>query len=102
MPDQELNLDLLVRHPAPFTTESLLGYILRLTEENGYRTPYVLLHMIGRERFRDPRLPLRELARIAHRELSELQAIAYSSIDDESRRRLRLAGHSLPHFDLNI
>ena len=102
MPDQELNLDLLVRHPAPFPTESLLGYILRLTEENGYRTPYVLLHMIGRERFRDPRLPLRELARIAHRELSELQAIAYSCIDDESRRRFRLLGHALPAFELKL
>ena len=102
MPDQELNLGLLVRHPAPFPTESLLGYILRLTQENGYRTPYVLLHMIGRERFRDPRLPLRELARIAHRELSELQAIAYSCIDDESRRRFRLLGHALPAFELKL
>jgi hypothetical protein len=38
-PDQELNLDLLVRHPAPFPTESLLCYILHLTQENGYPTP---------------------------------------------------------------
>jgi TniQ len=102
MPEAPLEADGLVRHPRPYSTESLFGYVLRLSEENGYRTPYVLLHLIGRERFRDPRFPLRELARIAHRELSELQAIAYSCIDEESRRRFRLLGHALPAFELKL
>ncbi len=92
----------LVRHPPPYPTESLFGYVLRLTEENGYRTPYVLLRMIGRERLRDPRLPLREIARIAHRDLSELKPIAYSCVEVGSRRRFRLLGHALPAFELRL
>ena len=38
---------LLVRHPRPFQTESLFGYILRLSEENGFVTPWSLFRFAG-------------------------------------------------------
>jgi hypothetical protein len=86
MPDQELDLDVLVRHPAPFPTESLFGYILRLAEENGYRTPHNILALIGNRdyTFGSRRIPLLNLARVAHRQLCELERIAYFS--DPSQR----------------
>jgi hypothetical protein len=31
-----VNMPLLVRHPVPYPTESLLGYVLRVSEGNGY------------------------------------------------------------------
>src|SRR5208283_4872180 len=43
LPGVAMTIPLLVRHPAPFPTESLFGYILRLSEENGYTTPWSLL-----------------------------------------------------------
>jgi hypothetical protein len=100
MPEAPLEADGLVRHRRPYPTESLFGYVLRLSEENGCRTPHVLLGMVGRKDFRGPALPLRKLARIAHREVSELQAIAY--IDDGVRDRFRLLGHALPAFELRV
>lgn len=101
MPEASLEADGLVRHPRPYPRESLFGYVLRLSEENGYQTPTTLLHMIGQRSFDGPRLPLRELARTAHREVSELEVVAYSDIDDE-RRRFRLLGHVLPAFELKL
>ena len=47
MPEAPLETDGLVRHPRPHPTESLFGYILRLTEENGYPTPFSILSLIG-------------------------------------------------------
>lgn len=38
---------LLVRHPDPKATESLLGYILRLTETNGYSSPWSIYQFAG-------------------------------------------------------
>ena len=35
----------LVRHPAPYPTESLPGYVLRLSELNGYPSPRSLYRM---------------------------------------------------------
>ena len=42
-----MNAKLLVRHPAQFPTESVLGYVLRLSEENGYQSPWGIYHLSG-------------------------------------------------------
>ena len=57
---------LLVRHPAPFPTESLLGYILRLTEVNGYTTPWslFLLAQIRQHEARSTGMKVAKLARV--------------------------------------
>ena len=99
MPEGSLAADGLVRHPRPYPTESLFGYILRLAEENGYPTPYGVLALIGfgKSRFECRRLPLRELARVAHRELHELERIAYYCSDP---RRYLVLGYPVAPHDL--
>ncbi len=47
MPEAPLQADGLVRHPRPYPTESLFGYVLRLAEENGYRRPFSVLALMG-------------------------------------------------------
>jgi hypothetical protein len=90
MPEVPLQADGLVRHPPPNPTESLFGYVLRLAEENGYRSPYSVLVLmgVGKHQLRNLRLPLRELARIAHRELCDLERIAYQYSDPPHYRIL--------------
>jgi hypothetical protein len=87
MPDQELNLDLLVRHPAPFPTESLLGYILRLTQENGYSTPWGVLKLARMSQHDFERLGLKvaKLARVVGRSAAELDRLAYSPPEGHPR-----------------
>jgi hypothetical protein len=42
-----MNATLLVRHPKRNQTESILGYLLRLSEQNGYSSPSKLLQLAG-------------------------------------------------------
>jgi hypothetical protein len=88
-----------VRHPRPHPTESLFGYILRLAEENGYPTPQRILALIGNRDyfFGSRRIPLPKLARVAHRELSELERIAYCFSDSIQKYVL---GHPVTWRDL--
>ncbi len=37
----------LLRTPSPFIDECLMGYILRLTQENGYGTPSWIFELAG-------------------------------------------------------
>jgi hypothetical protein len=99
MPEAPLQADGLVRHPRPYPTESLFFYILRLAEENGYPTPSSILALIGigKHKLRSRRLPLQELARVAHRELGELERIAYHCGDP---RQYRLLGQPVAPHDL--
>jgi len=99
MPEAPFQADGLVRHPRPYPTESLFGYILRLAEENGYRTLSRILALLGNAKcqLQTRRLPLRELARIAHRDLCELERISY---DASGPRQYRILGHSVALYEL--
>lgn len=72
-------MSLLVRTPAPKATESLLGYVLRVSESNGYSTPTHLFALAGLGRGQDqiPGFPYEKLAKIVGRAPEELHAIAY-------------------------
>ncbi len=78
---------LLVRHPAPFPTESLLGYILRLSEENGYTTPWslLLLAQIRQHEAQSSGMKVAKLAQICNRPQNELQSISYRWPGDRPR-----------------
>lgn len=70
-----------IRHPAPNPTESLLGYVLRVSEGNGYSSPwsiYCLAGMKSNER-RASRVELEKLAKITNWPQEWLDAIAYSA-----------------------
>lgn len=90
---------MLVRTPAHRSTESLLGYVLRLSETNGYDTPWhVLSHAgIGQGVMLTAGFPVDCLAKVLGRTAEDLAGIAYSTVDAEGRREFRLLGHSLGH-----
>lgn len=86
---------LLVRTPAPFATESMYGYLLRLSAENGYTLGQFLRHVGKRTLNCGPQLPTSTIADVlgAHRE--ELSSIAYG---DGNTPKPKLLGKGVrPH-----
>lgn len=100
MPEAPLEADGLVCHPRPYSTESLFGYVLRLAEENGYPTSHSIRALVGYRdsQFRSRRIPLLKLARVAHRDLCELERIAFY-FSDQSRHYVVL-GHPVSWCEL--
>ncbi len=84
-------------HPPPFPTESLRGYVLRLSEENGYVTPWALLNLLGMK-YSNGALSIDVLARITNRPICELRRIDTSQGSDHSR----LLGQSVPPVYLRL
>lgn len=83
-------MPLLVRTPAPFTNESLLGYVLRISEENGYDTPWYVFQLadINQGEMRSPNLSVRKLAAILSRNADELEPLSYATQEDVSSYKL--------------
>jgi len=78
-------------------TESLFGYILRVSETNGYDTPRHILNYAGYERgsMRSAIFLVDKLAEILGCNVSELEAIAYYIIDENGKRTFRIRNHNL-------
>src|SRR5208283_79876 len=93
----------LVRHPAPFLTESLFGYILRLSEENGYSTPWslLLLAQIRQHEARSTGIQVAKLAQVSNRPQAELESTSYRWPGDRPRS-CRLLGHLLTPWELAV
>lgn len=93
----------LVCHPAPFSTESFLGYILRLSQLNGYESPWSLFSLAGmrQHEIRTTGIRCDRLAAIANRNISELNAIAYSG-PQGNPRRCRILDHPIVLADLSL
>ncbi len=85
---------LLVRHPAPHPTESLYGYLLRLSEVNGYPniTPMMNLAGFKEKKSRKLKLDLTKIARVTNRSLEDLERISHN---DPDKSYARLAGHKV-------
>ena len=86
---------MLVRTPAPFPTESLFGYVLRVSEVNGYDTPGHILRLAGFEEgaMKDARFPVEQLAVILGVPPGSLEHIAYQRGGEGSM--LKILGHEL-------
>jgi len=93
----------LVRHPAPHPTESLIGYVLRLSEENGYDSPWSVYSLAGlkQNEIRTSGFKLHKLATILNRSSSELDRIGFSGPLGHPRSA-RLLGNRLIPSDLKI
>jgi hypothetical protein len=94
---------LLVRHPAPYPTESLLGYVLRLSEMNGYPSPSAVCSLAG-VRLNDLGaigLRIDRLAAIASCGLAELSQIAFAR-SVNGRRSSQLLSHRLVPRELTL
>src|SRR6266851_2344761 len=90
------------RHPVHQPTESLLGYILRLTEQNGYKSPGDILYHAGlRRAVTADTFKLTEIAGRIGRTRLDMLPIGYYSTGQKGSRRC-LLGHSLRLNDLSL
>src|ERR1035441_10224366 len=98
-----MSTPLLFRHPAPHPTESLVGYVLRLSEVNGYNSMWSVYNLAGlkQNEVRTCGFKVEKLAAIVNRSSSELDKIGFSAPPDQPRWA-RLLGHSVVPTDLNI
>ena len=80
-----------------------MGYILRLSEQNGYCTPWSLCVLAGMKQneFRTSALSVKKLAAILSRTHSELDALAFSAPPDQPRWA-RLLGNPVVPTDLDV
>jgi hypothetical protein len=88
---------MLVRTPPHKPMESLLGYVLRVSEANGYDTPW---HVLAHAGFRQGEMntagfPVEKLAKVLGQPVVALKAIAYIGINANGEREFKLLGHSL-------
>jgi hypothetical protein len=91
-------MTLLVRTPSPFPAESLLGFVLRVSETNGYETPWHLLRLAEFEQnqIKTPGFPVELLAPLLGKNGSSLLNIAYQSEGDSTtQRRFKILKHDL-------
>jgi TniQ len=90
----------LPRHPHFHPTESLLGYILRLSEENGFETPSSVMRLSGVWPAKlDAPYKLTEVAKLANCDASDICKIGYSVSNKWDSPRC-LLGHSVGPQDL--
>lgn len=77
----------LVRHPAPFLTESLSGYALRLSELNGYSSPRSVYHLAGMKTTETSptSFAFAKLAAVSNQPPSKLEQIALNPKGADSR-----------------
>ena len=98
---------LLVRHPGPYRNESFFGYILRLSETNGYASPSSLFQLAQMKPWETQTASMRveKLAKITGRPVKELERVAY--FHERGVRHARLLSHEIlsthlvlrqPHF----
>ena len=80
---------LLVRTPLPNNYESLLGYVLRISEENGYQSPAEIAQLAGMsaKHVKSRYLPVRKLAPIVGLNAQELELAAKALPIDEKYPR---------------
>ncbi len=88
---------MLVRTPAPVVSESLLGYVLRVSEANGYETPWQILQLadIPQGEMKSAGFPVEKLARVLGMQPDTLSSIAYSTKDKQGIRKFKLLSHCL-------
>jgi hypothetical protein len=87
----------LVRTPSPYATESLWGYILRVSEANGYNTPWhVLSHAdLGEQTFKVSVVCYEKLAKVLGKAASELAPLSYHTDGADGTRHFCILGQSL-------
>ena len=90
-------MQLLVRTPSPHRSESLFGYALRVSEQNGYSTPWhVLIHAgLSQRELRTAGFPVEKLAKVLGKSLEELEPIAYCERGLEGGTQFKILGHPL-------
>lgn len=88
-------MPLLVRTPSPFANESLLGFVLRVSESNGYNTPWHILRLAGIDQgqMQTAGFPVDRFAKILGYSSDALYRQAYWTNTDGGN--FKILGHSL-------
>lgn len=88
-------MSLLVRTPHPQPTESLLGYVLRISEENGYSSAWHIFQLAGvqPDAMLSPQVPVEKLEAVLGMQSGTLSRYAYRSTDGDAS--FKLLGTSL-------
>ncbi len=88
---------MLVRTPHHRPTESLFGYLLRVSEANGYDTPWHVLLYAGfsQGEMKTAGFPTEKLAKILGQTANALSDIAYAGPDANGDVEFKILGHSL-------
>jgi len=88
---------LLVRTPAPYNHESLLGYVLRVSEENGYQSPVDIARLagMGPQHIKSRYLPVRKLAPILGLDSQALDRYSYLADPADLTSKFKLNHHDL-------
>ncbi|QOZ83777.1 MULTISPECIES: TniQ family protein [Chromobacterium] len=99
-------MKLLLVTPAPNVTESLLGYVLRLSERNGYDTPWHILSFAGfnQSEMKTAGFPIQKLASVLGRSTAELEPLSYRVQDGSKSFKLlgQPLGGSLTYRPLRL
>ncbi|MBU3590657.1 TniQ family protein [Polynucleobacter sp. 78F-HAINBA] len=90
-------LPLLVRTPTPFEDESLFGYLLRISEANGYTSlaEVAPLAKLSVKQFNSKHLPVKKLAGILGFSQESLDRYKYIETSQSLHPRIQLLGHDL-------
>jgi hypothetical protein len=96
-----MNTSLLVRHPRAHSTESLPGYMLRLTQENGYPSPWRICSIAGlkQSEIRTSGFRIEKLAAVSNQPTSRLKEIGFSAPPGQPRWA-RLLNHPVVPTEL--
>ena len=88
---------MLIRTPAPFKTESLMGYVLRVTEANGYQSPWHVLKHAGLSsgEMKTAGIPANKLAMVLGKEIDSIKHIAYKHISWNGTETYSILDHPL-------
>jgi len=93
------NNPLLVRTPPPFRYESLFGFLLRVSEENGYSSPREVARIAGisvsQSEFRT--LPVSKLALVLGLDANALNRYSYIPVSGNTKDRFKLLEHQFIH-----
>lgn len=95
-----MTVRVLARHPAPYPTEDSGGYLLRLSELNGYPNPYYMLMDCGISRWGGGigrKIRCAVLSQITNRRSNELERIATVAAEDGSGM---LLGQAVPRHQI--
>lgn len=88
---------ILVRTPKPANTESFMGYVLRVSEANGYDTPWHILKLAGLSQSEMTRadFPVNKFAGVLGVEAETLDRVAYTCQSSSKKQGFKLLGHPL-------
>ena len=89
------NPPLLVRTPPPYHYESLFGFLLRVSELNGYQSPWDVAKLAGMSvnESKSRKLPVGKLTQVLGLDANALNRFSYLPFNEGAGNRFKLLDH---------